>query len=1673
LEFWVLGPIEVTTDGEAVALGGPQLRRLLAFLVLRAGTPASSDALAEALWGDDAPPDGRGALRAYVTRLRRALSDDGQLIVTESGGYRLDLAGHLLDVREVELLIARARAAPDPATKADLLSHALATWRGEPFAELTGSDLADGERWRLGELHRAALEELYEAKLDLGVAREIVPELERAIREVPFSEPLQRVRALALYRSGRQAEAMRALHEFGRWLTEETGLLPSVELRELAAAIASDDPALRVADPDRRLRSYRLVERISESPHAVVWRGFQPSVQRAVAIKSIPLSLSAEPTFVRRFETEASLVAGLEHPHVVPVYDFWRDADGAHLVLRWMSGGTLADHLDEGPLQRERVADLVAEVGSALVAAHASGISHGDVSSTNVLVDGAGHFYLGDFGIGEVDASHDRQRRDVAQFVALVSRILDGQKGPSTWARNAGRVLGAWSEDPSTTEQLVHDLAVSLGRSPGSLPRGSAESGRNPFKGLRPFGEADAADFFGRDHLVERLLTHLQRPGPVGQFLAVVGPSGSGKSSLVRAGLLPALRAGRVDGSAQWFATSMVPGHHPFEELEAALARIAVRPLSTADLAWRETSTSLVRAVKKVLPDDRSEVVLVVDQFEEIFSVSGEAEASTFVDAVVGAVTDERSRVRVVATLRADWLDRPLAHPELGVLFESSTMPIPMMSGDELEAAVVGPLARLGLEAEAGLPARIVGDVVNRSGSLPLMQYALTELFERRRSGLLTLSSYDELGGVAGAVAARAEQLIGSEDVDVARRVFARLVRLGDGPEATRRRAALSEYAGDTDALGVVERFAAARLLTYDRDSATREATVEIAHEALLAAWPRLREWVRDDGEDLRLGRQLTGAAERWETSGRDDADLLSGVRLDAACALATRRPNLLSALESDLLDRSNSRRTQIRERERRVNRRLRSLLVVVGVVAAVALVAGVAAFAQRSRADDRAREAETERLGGSAAAILRTDRRAGLLAAAEAFRRNQVPTNLDALQSVLTETETFLGYFGSDRAYESVEGLSGGRIAAVRADGIDVYDSASHERLAEIGTPPDLVTDGFGGVVSSDDGTILYLLNWNGVLLAVDFDEETVRKLATPGAGIGLTARDGLAVVGRFDGAVVAVELSTGAQAWSHLAAHPETSYVDAGFEREDLDPQVRATEEIAFAGGVTSVAALPGDEFLTTRGPVARRWSRSGKLLDTIRMTDSAGQPFGAGIAFSVAGQRYLTDLVNIAPIDSRGRLGALVKIPNGRGPNDTNTIAKALAATTDGRAVTLATDGTWYLFDPSDGAVVDHGVDSGLSGATDIAFDRATGTVVIASSEGLGSWSLQGNGLIERILPANGAAELGVSRDGRMASATGVTNHLWRIEPEGLSELSLPDGVDFIGFARDRPELYFWSGHGRTSSAVDERTLDVLRTYGDVGAGRARSPDGRLEAVGRFLVDRPDGLSLWHVGIFDTTTGRQVGSDLTELWEIGRRVSAENLLLRFGNAALVALAFTPDGSHLLGSVFGEVVSWDTTTWKATNLGQYGVRDMVFHPTTGELITSGPDGVISVRDPVTLSEHRRLIGAVDSDERFGGGLVFDKSGRWLLSTIDRTPRLFDYDTGEQVGRGFVNDLGGAAQANSGEQLWGSHGPPGAMPRSGPSSRIAGTTSPAGQRAATLPRTSGPSTEPETKSSR
>jgi DNA-binding SARP family transcriptional activator/WD40 repeat protein/tRNA A-37 threonylcarbamoyl transferase component Bud32 len=1211
MRFGVLGPIEASEKRRRLSVGGPKQRTVLALLISRAGSAVSTDALVDGVYGDQPPQGARRSVQTYVSNLRGEL---GEVIEASGSGYVLKADRSEVDALRFEDTVTQAIAVDDPDEASGILRDGLALWRGHPYADVDGFVDLTAERTRLSELRMSAIELRVDTDLERGHHGQLIAELESLTEEHPLRERFRAQQMLALYRCGRQAEALRAYEKTRNYLVDEMGLDPSPDLRDLERRILDQDPALGfetgptvrhaailvadVGDPralssidpatrdrvlahqadairsasqdeagelfahrgsaiyasfddvehavsaaiatqralmsagepmrmaisvgeveipqdaavqgppvtraaqllsaahggqvllsteanqalsesggagwvvrslgqhdadgsgearpvyqlmvegmerdfpplrtellpiplpiaTRGLPGYELREQVGAGAFGVVHRAYQPSVGREVAIKIIRPEYANDPQFIRRFEVEAQLVARLEHPHIVPLHDYWRNPDGAYLVMRWLGGGTLSDVIAARGLSIDEANRLLADIGPALAFAHRRGVVHRDIKPSNVLLDEEGGAYLADFGIaGDVAL---RGVGSVAQDVQALGALVMHSLGESDVGAVADVLAAAVAGERFTdVESFVGAWEEALGEGDATSQAVGFTPTRNPYKGLSAFGELDAADFHGREAEIEEIIDTLAGH----PLVAVVGPSGIGKSSVVRAGMIPALRSGAIPGSDQWLITGMMPGAYPYEELTSALMRVATEMPSDLEEDLRRDVRGLARSVKRYVPED-STVLLVVDQFEELFTLASEDERAAFLAMLAATIVDERSNVRIVITMRADFFDRPLRFADLGDALRAGTIPISAPSDEALHAIVTNPAAGVGVAFELGLVDHIAGDVKHQPGALPLLEFSLTELFDRRDSDLLTLEAYEASGGVLGALGRRAETTyadLDSEGQEAARETFLRLVNVTDAGRDTRRRVRLTELErlglADLVLRDFLSGFGDHRLLTFDRDPITRGPTIEVAHEAILNEWPRLAGWIDEHREDLLLRSRLAVAVTDWESSDRSDNYLLTRGRLNQHEAWTVETGLTLSTAEIEFLDAS-----RVAEDHRTAQRRRTRRLVMsgFGVAAVIALILAAAALTQRNAArdqsalaeenqviaEDKTAEAEsnaalaaTERqiaeageLGAAALNQIDTDPERALLLGIESLGKAATPAGINATHSAL-----------------------------------------------------------------------------------------------------------------------------------------------------------------------------------------------------------------------------------------------------------------------------------------------------------------------------------------------------------------------------------------------------------------------------------------------------------------------------------------------------------------------------------------------------------------------------------------------------------------------------------------------------------------------------------------------
>lgn len=1444
------------------------------------------------------------------------------------------------------------------------------------------------------------------------------------------------------------------------------------------------------------LKGYEIRERIGEGGFGVVYRAYQTSTEREVAIKAILPQYANQPAFIRRFETEAQTVARLEHIHITPLYDYWRDPTGAYLVMRWLRGGSVRDLLNQGPVEHQHVVKIIEQVAAALTIAHRRGIIHQDIKPGNILLDEEGNAYLADFGIARrlsddpttdedeglsaspAYASPEQIRSegispkvDIYGLGIVIYEMLTGMHPfhdtygsqillkhlteplPSLYDTHPELppeidliIQRATAKDPSLRFDTPLELAGALrdallGReqaqnisfAPQKHVGEDTISYRtldfstslelpefdNPYKGLYPFREADAADFFGRETLVEGILSRLRDEDDVARFLAVVGPSGSGKSSIVHAGVLPALRRNAVTGSAKWYVSDLVPGDNPMQEIGAALLSIAIdAPDGLMDLLTAD-HTGLHRALKQMLPEDGT-LLLIIDQFEEIFTlVEDEQLRQHFLDSLMYAITAPDSQIRVIITLRADFYDRPLLYPDFGELVRARTVVVLPMTEQELERAIIGPAERVGLILEEGLAAAMMAEVRDQPGALPLLQYALTEMFERREDHRLTLRAYRESGGVAGALARRADELFIQQDENgkrAIRQLFLRLVAIGEGADDARRRIPQSELwtLGDRATMrAIIDLYGKYRLLTFDHDPVDRSPTVEVAHEALLRRWERLREWINDSREDVILQRRIAQATREWLKQNRDDSFLVSGLRLQQYEQLLLSEHVALNDDEIDLIKTSIARREQLEAEEearkahealleRRARQRLRAIAFVLLIAAIVSGAFAVIAINQSQIAEENAalaarNEAEMRSVALAASAqraLADQDVELALSLALEANRGQNPPVQA---QRTLADAAYALGTIArlsghNGPVYSVAISPNGDLGASGSTDGtVRLWDLITRTEVGRIqlGTTPyalDFSPDGTRLAVGDTDNNVhifdvetreelLTFEDHTAPVWTVDYSPDGSR-IVSGAADASLYIWDANTGELLFDlvwhyGAVYSAEFSpdgqqvvSGAGDWLVVLWDANSGELIA-----EMDAHEDEVHDVTFSPDGRYILSASWDNTLILWDAATQRLKQ--RLLGhTDHVHDVAFQPDGQrAVSASEDNTLILWDIPTGQPITQlTGHSGAV-------------------------RSVAYAPDGQSFISGGFDHDVRLWRVRSGAEIATYTILNNTLASAVyspdgtlaaVAASDGrIHLWDTTSNRPIaqleghERTVTA-----LAFSPDGRYlaSGSTDQTIIIWDIAAQTIRH-TLRGHINTISGLAFSP-----SGEYLLSASLDAtikqwrvESGELLGTWTQHGAqvlDIAYMPDGQ-QAVSSAI----DG----NVIIWDTSKPSPFG-------EVKKRFMAHN-------AAVFAVAISPNGQQIAtGSREGELKLWDAnTTEELLQLEGHlsAITDLAYHPNSQLLASASENGAITIWDINSQEAVRRYSGHNAAVR----AVSFSPNGDTLLSSSDDgTARLWYY---------------------------------------------------------------------------
>ncbi len=1693
LQISLFGSPGLTLGGKLVSGFVSCKAQALIFYLAATGQSHTRIALAGLLWSEVPDQTARNNLRDVLYNLRQLISP--YLLITRHAVSLNPESAFTVDSQQFLAYLSDSYQAGTPSNQEmEALHKATCLYKGEFLAGfyVRGAPLFEAwvleERQFLGQKFINALERLVSGYVANGDFKSAIGIAQRWLSIDPINETAHR-NLMQLYAwDGDRATSLRQYQQCEKILAQELGVNPAHETTALYEHIRAGELHPEILKPKEQLiRSYVLHELIGQGNFGAVYRAYQPQVDRQVAIKVILPRYANMPDFIRRFEHEAQLVAHLEHPHIVPLYDYWREPDSAYLVMRWFPRGNLQDSIVNDIWTLKVIQQLLDQIAAALASAHRQGVVHQNIKPTNILLDEDQNAYLADFGIARGKAVlDDLYQGDAlrASNLAFISpeQIRGEPVTPQTDIYSLGLVLFQLltGKQPFLNEQNerfiekilnktlpkasllrpelppaldevlqkatakqacqrfsnVQELALRFRQALSAEISASPEiiavtqiEPANPYKGLRPFQEADASDFFGREALVEQLLASLVRQ----RFLAVIGPSGSGKSSLVTAGLIPALRRGALPGSENWFIIKMQPGVHPFETLESKFRGIAIRPLEPSRYLRPDGGNELSQAVNDLLPNDRSELLLFIDQFEELFSLVAEPERAQFLRALSAAVSDSHSRLRVIVTLGADFYDQPLNYADFGELVRNYTEVILPLSPSELERVITAPTARVGVGLESGLLGEIVIGVIEQPGALPQLQYALTELFAHRSGNTLTLETYHAIGGVFGALGKRAEELYGSLDSEgqaAVRQLFLHLVTLGERTGSgsstayTCRRAPIAEFLAITEGdrvNDIIERFGRYRLLTFNRDPDTRAPTVEIAHESLLREWKRLSDWLEASREDIRTHRRLAEAANDWLVANRDKGFLLQGSRLnqleawmpDTDVALTQLEQDYLAAslaLRQQRLEQEAARQKHEREIELRSMNRLRMLVFVLVVATLIALGLSLFALNQRTQAQRHARIAAERELASASIANLDIDPQRSILLALQAAEPSYavdgsiLPEVIDALHRGIQASRLLYTLPESGRGVFSPDGkllATGGPVVGDASGDVKIWDAGSGELLHTLSGHTQRVIllvfspDGNRLATSSDDGSVK-LWNMSSCSEIFTFGSPADRPVglafSPDGKRLAVTSPPRTVIVwDTTSGERLMTLEDPGVQ--GGIAFSPDGTWLATDSETGMVKIREADTGSLKHIlkhnDGVCDVIFSPDGAQLATVSldGTAKIWDVANEVL---RVTFFGHTGWICGVDFSPDGNRIATGGEDGTARIWDAATGQQLILLAGHTQGIDN-----VAFSPDGtRLTTASADRTAKVWDVSpqgsrdwmtltakkkevivgmafspDGDTI---ATVSLDGPTRL-WDTQTGEVLLKLTGNLG-WSIPAFHPQGRFM-ATGSDEM-TARIWDLKTGTelySLKGHLGMVNATAFS----PDGQRLATACGDGT-IKIWDTSGLSAKTVKPvEELFTLNEHTDEIYDVAFSPDGKTLASASW----------------DATAS---------LWDMD---SGELISVLQAPAPLSSVVYKPDGSQIaFGCTDGTAILWEPQTGKKPQflVGHSGiVWDIDYSPDGRQIATGSMDGTAKIWDPssrkelYTLTGHSSLIGSIS----------FSPDGEYLATTgADGTVRIYVMDVNDLI---------------------------------------------------------------------
>ncbi len=1107
-----------------------------------------------------------------------------------------------------------------------------------------------------------------------------------------------------------------------------------------------------------------------------------------------------------------------------------------------------------------------------------------------------------------------------------------------------------------------------------------------PYKGLDAFEEEDTELFFGREALVKELVSRVKDSRTV----FITGPSGSGKSSLVRAGLIPALK--KSSSGSGWLYATLKPGRDPIDALANAFSRLKDPGLGKYLRENAEQASAFHECAESALSENTNQrLVLYIDQFEEVFTQLSKDKAQTFINLLAHAATVENGRVIILFSMRSDFIPNCATYPQLNELLNQQFVQIGAMEPEELVSAIAQPALRVGLRIEPDLIAQIINDMQGEPGALPLMQFALKDLFdaEQAKGGTiaLTLDDYLQRGGIHKALERHADEAfnkLDNHEQELARSIFSGLIEVNLGAQDTKRTALVDELApaGATasDVKGVIQKLATARLVT------TSENAVTISHEKLIGAWAWLRRLVNESREAIALQNEIMGDAKEWEEHKRDASYLYGGGRLAGVQEQVKTQKLTLPLLAQDFL----------RAGKTRQQRTQRTLYSTISIVLIVSILASIA-FRNQAREAERQANIALARQLASQAQSLNAARSSKLLTASLlAIKSLQLFPNGDA--SYFLANNNYSAPIISHMTHRDVVtsvvfSPDGKHIASASADTIiRVWEATSGNELARM--QHDAVVS---SVAFSPDGKYVVSGSWDGT--ARVWESASGNELARMIHNSNVTS----------------------------VAFSPDGKYIVSGSDDNTARVwEASSGNELArmqHDAVVSSVAFSPDGKYVVSGSwdGAARVWeSASGNELAQMIHDDNV-----LSVAFSSDGKYIVSGswdgTARVWEASSGNELARMIH------QSGVCTIAFSL----DGKHIVSGDyDGTILVWEASSGnelARMTHD-----EGACTIAFSPDGKYIVSGSWDGTARvWEASSGNELARMTHDEVVTSVAFSPDGKyiVSGSYDFTACVWDASSEDkLDLITHDDEVTSFSFSPNGKYIVSgsWDGTARVWDASSGDEL-VRMQHDAVVTSVAFSPDGKYIVSGSAdktarVWDASSGNELARMIHDSNVTSVAFSSDgkyiisgsldgVIRVWEPFSGHEFTNVSLY---VSVNSIVFSPDGKYIaLGDDAGLVRVWESSGNElAFMTHENAVNSIAFSPDGKHIVSGSDDNTVRVWEVASGNELVRM-----THDDYVTSVAFSPDGKYIVSgSVDKTARVWDASSGDELARithdGIVNSV-------------------------------------------------------------